>query len=377
MNRKWEGMSRGWVHGNASPCLTRVVPPTSSPWLRRCICSFTSLLFFVLFASLSFAVSFVRRFRVFPRSFFSFYIASLFGTTYSSFFFGSLCRLKNFHRSWKLRRWENSSDGGMSSMLQTLPRRIAAGYHRHKMKEITTIIPELRPRGFLPVITVKEKQEHNSKDIVHRQTLPYVLVQAFLMLSKWLHPDLVVPEDGEGAPKPTPILEATKALWAVGVGDVSSPKPYRTWLRKNLQVHLQTYALEHANSKVNLDETKSPVAQISIMKYNKLKRGRPLQLTTLASWPNSERAAGPRLSRGRNTPLRLLGLARAVSHCARQQAERTPMVTGDSLLLLYCPACGGSAFRTKANFSMIFLRFSAVMMCYCAYLITDEGTDAS
>lgn len=58
-----------------------------------------ALLFFVLFASLSFAVSFVRRFHVFPRSFFSFYIASLFGTTYSSFFFGSLCRLKNFHRS--------------------------------------------------------------------------------------------------------------------------------------------------------------------------------------------------------------------------------------------------------------------------------------
>lgn len=272
---------------------------------------------------------------------------------------------------------EQLRQGGMSSMLQTLPRRIAAGYHRHKMKEITTIIPELRPRGFLPVITVKEKQEHNSKDIVHRQTLPYVLVQAFLMLSKWLHPDLVVPEDGEGAPKPTPILEATKALWAVGVGDVSSPKPYRTWLRKNLQVHLQTYALEHANSKVNLDETKSPVAQISIMKYNKLKRGRPLQLTTLASWPNSERAAGPRLSRGRNTPLRLLGLARAVSHCATQHAEKTPMVTGDSLLLLYCPACGGSAFRTKANFSMIFLRFSAIMMCYCVYLIIDEGTDAS
>lgn len=79
---------------------------------------------------------------------------------------------------------EQLRQGGMSSMLQTLPWRIAAGYHRHKMKEITTIIPELRPRGFLPVITVKEKQEHNSKDIVHRQTLPYVLVQAFLMLSK-------------------------------------------------------------------------------------------------------------------------------------------------------------------------------------------------
>lgn len=91
-------------------------------------------------------------------------------------------KLPSFLKTSSMR--EQLRQGGMSSMLQTLPRRIAAGYHRHKMKEITTIIPELRPRGFLPVITVKEKQEHNSKDIVHRQTLPYVLVQAFLMLSK-------------------------------------------------------------------------------------------------------------------------------------------------------------------------------------------------
>lgn len=41
-----------------------------------------------------------------------------------------------------------------------------------------------------------------------------------------------------------------------------------------LQTHLQTYALEHVNREVTLDETKSLVAQIRVLSYNKQKRGK-------------------------------------------------------------------------------------------------------